>query len=334
MHAAHHEFIVQVRACDPACAPQIADGLPLLHPLPLVDGAFGEVQVLGHIVAGMLDEHIVAVELVVTGRHHAAGARRHDGGAHRRHIVDAVVGADLAGDRVQAARIEVGADVFEVDRRAQEALAHRLAFRRVVVAILVQHGAIGGALVDELGCQDIAGGDPLIVLVLLLIDHPEAVPRLQILGEVDVPAEDGGQVHDLILVHARLDGGPPEAGADLAPGDLLAGVELQLDRSGDEAFGLAADLERLLQAVGIVEAVQIAVPGELEGELLTGLQGAQGVGRIELGDEVEIAGAEAEALEDDLHVVTGAHLHLLGDVARLGTPLGQRLRLCLTLIEG
>ena len=39
MHAAHHEFIVQVRACDPAGATEQADGLALLHPLPLADGA-------------------------------------------------------------------------------------------------------------------------------------------------------------------------------------------------------------------------------------------------------------------------------------------------------
>ncbi len=318
VHAAHHEFIVQVRSGDPAGAAEQAYGLPLLHPLPLVDGAFGEVQVLGHVVAGVLDEDVVAVELVVAGGHHAAATRRHDGGAHRRHVVDAVVGAHLAGDRVQPARVEVGADVFEVDRRAQEALAHRLAFRRVVVAIPVQHGAVGGTLIDELGGQDVAGGDPLVILVFLFVDHPEAVPRLQVLGEVDVPAEDGGEIHDLILGHASVHCGPPEAGADLPLGHLFAGVELEPHGPGHEAFVLAAHLERLLQAVGIVEAVQLATLGELEGELLAGFEHAQGIGASELIDEVQIRGAEAKTLEDDPHVVAAAHLHLSGEVGRFG----------------
>ncbi len=72
VNAAHHKFIVQVRAGDATGATQGADGLPLFHPLPLVDGALGEVQVLGRIVTGVLDKHIVAVELVVTGGPHAA----------------------------------------------------------------------------------------------------------------------------------------------------------------------------------------------------------------------------------------------------------------------
>ena len=54
---------------------------------------------------------------------------------------------------------------------------------------------------------------------------------------------------------------------------------------------LRPPLSACSQAVG-VEAVQIPVPGELEGELLAGLQGSQWVGGLQLGDEVEIAGAE------------------------------------------
>ena len=322
MNAAHHEFVVQVRAGDAAGATQSTDGLPLLHPLSLVDGALGEVQVLGHIVAGMLDKDVVAVELVVTGGHHAAGARCHDGGAHRRHIVDAVVGADLAGHRMEAARVEVGADVFEVDRRAQEALAHRFAFRGVVVAIFIEHGAVGGALVDELRRQNIAGGDPLVVAELVFIDHPEAVSRLQVLGKVDVPAEDGGQVHDLIFGHPRIHRGAPEAGADLPLAHLFAGVEGDFDVAGDKGLLLAAHLERLLQTVGVIEAVQLAIFGQLEGELLPRLQHPQGIAALELIDQVQVRGAQANALEDYPHVVATAYFHLLGDVARLGRGNG------------
>ena len=71
VNTAHHKFIVQVRAGDPAGATERADGLPLLDSLALVDAALGEVQVFGYVVAGMLDKDIVAVELVITGRHHA-----------------------------------------------------------------------------------------------------------------------------------------------------------------------------------------------------------------------------------------------------------------------
>ena len=45
--------------------------------------------------------------------------------------------------------------------------------------------------------------------------------------------------------------------------------------------------------------MQLAVLGELEGELLAWLEQAQGIRALELVDEVQIRGAEAEALEDD-----------------------------------
>ncbi len=205
---------------------------------------------------------------------------------------------------------------------AQEALAHRFTFRGVVVAIFIEHGAVGGALVDELRRQNIAGGDPLVVAELVFIDHPEAVSRLQVLGKVDVPAEDGGQVHDLIFGHPRIHRGAPEAGADLALAHLFAGVEGDLDVASDKGLLLAAHLERLLQTVGVIEAVQLAVLGELEGELLPRLQHAQGIAALELVDQVQIRGAQANALEDHPHVVATAHLHLLGDVARLGRGNG------------
>ncbi len=163
--------------------------------------------------------------------------------------------ADLAGHRMEAAWVEVGADVFEVDRRTQEALAHRLAFRGVVVAIFIEHGAVGGALVDELRRQNIAGGNPLVVAELVFIDHPEAVARLQVLGKVDIPAKDGGEIHDLIFRHSCVHRGAPEAGADLALAHLFAGVEGDLDVAGDKFLILANDLERLLQTVGVIEAV-------------------------------------------------------------------------------
>ena len=145
---------------------------------------------------------------------------------------------------------------------------------------------------------------------------------MQVLGKVDVPAEDGGEIHDLVFCHARFDGGAPEAGADLPLGHLFAGVELDLHRPGHEAVIPAVHLERLLQAVGVIEAVQLAALGELEGELLTGFEQAQGIRALELVDEVQIRGAEAQALEDDPHVVAAAHLHLSGDIARFGRDDG------------
>lgn len=178
--------------------------------------------------------------------------------------------------------------------------------------------AIDSTLVDELGGQNVAGGHSLVILEFFLIDNPKAVPGLQVLGEVDIPAEDGGEIHDLIFGHPRLDGGPPEAGSYLASGNLLAGIEFQLDRFGHEALGFAAHFQRLFQAVGVIEAVQLAIFGELEGEFLPGAQHAKGVAAIELIDQVQIRGAEPQPLEDDAHVVATAHFHLSGDIARFG----------------
>ena len=75
--------------------------------------------------------------------------------------------------------------------------------------------------------------------------------------------------------------------------------------------------------MGVIEAVQLAIFGQLEGEFLPRLQHPQGIAALELIDQVQIRGAQANALEDDSHVVATAYLHLLGDVARLGR--GDRL---------
>ncbi len=84
--------------------------------------------------------------------------------------------------------------------------------------------------------------------------------------------------------------------------------------------------------------MQLAVLGELEGELLAWLEQAQGIRALELVDGVQIRGAEAEALEDDPHVVAAAYLHLLGDVARLGRGdglgFGQQRLLVDLLLHG
>ena len=70
--------------------------------------------------------------------------------------------------------------------------------------------------------------------------------------------------------------------------------------------------------MGVVEAVQLAIFGQLEGELLPRLQHAQRVAVIELVDQVQIRGAEAKTLEDHPHVGAATHFHMFGDIVRLG----------------
>ena len=93
------------------------------------------------------------------------------------------------------ARIEVRADAREVERRAQKLPAHAASVGREVVGDLAVrgfevHGAMNRAVVDEVGGENSAVADVLAVAELLLVDQVEAVARLDVEREIDVPAED------------------------------------------------------------------------------------------------------------------------------------------------
>src|SRR5262245_60070549 len=103
------------------------------------------------------------------------------------------MGAPGLQHRVEAGYREAGGDTGEFERRAQEGLADIFAFGGVVTAgvvAAVPEGAVGGAVIHELGREDATSAHWLTLVQQRFINDAEAVALAQIAMEIDVAAED------------------------------------------------------------------------------------------------------------------------------------------------
>ncbi len=140
----------------------------------------------------------------------------------------------------------------ELDRRAQEGLPQRRPVLRVIVL-----GAVVGApeeraerppAVLELGGDDAAGADRLAVDVAHLVDHREAVAAAKVLVEIDVAAEDVGELQRDEIRQPGGVGRREKRGADLAGRHLPADLGRRRRSGRDELVAVARDREPI--AVG------------------------------------------------------------------------------------
>src|SRR5690554_4319092 len=105
----HQHLVVQVRAGAAAGVAGERDALAHGDPVAAADQRPRQVQVAGLVAVVVADHDVAARGRVVGDLFHAAVRRCDDGRADGHGEVGALVGADAAGDRVLAARVEAGA---------------------------------------------------------------------------------------------------------------------------------------------------------------------------------------------------------------------------------
>ena len=125
----------------------------------------------------------------------------------RRRIIDTTVRAACLQDRVQAVWVERRADP-EVHRRAQECLAHAVAFRREVIAAATlvdeANSPVLAAVVIEFRDDDFPIGNEFAVLPDLFPLHVVFIATADVEHEVDVPGEYAGDIHDQLVGEACI----------------------------------------------------------------------------------------------------------------------------------
>src|SRR5271156_4784896 len=132
--AVHEVLIVQVRTGGEPCHSYIADHVALLHARAYTNGSCEarHVAVERRYVAAMGEQHCIAIPAAPPCKTDMAVACRMHRGTGWRRVVGTHVAANGIQDWMHAVRIERRTDAREVERRAQERLAHCRAARRVI----------------------------------------------------------------------------------------------------------------------------------------------------------------------------------------------------------
>ncbi len=168
-------------------------------------------------------------------------------------------------DGVSTEQVEARTDAGEFERRPQEGLAQALAVRRVVAEVAVglavceTDRAVHRALVHELDGEQVALAEARAVLAQFLVDHAEAVARLDVEHEVDIPAEDVGDPQRQRVAEAGIAGSLEQRITD----DGLADADRALQRVDDhralETAFVTSHLQRLARAQLALEADELRV---------------------------------------------------------------------------
>ena len=205
---------------------------------------------------------------------------------------------------------------------------------RLVLRIGVAHGAVHIAVVHEFGSKDVAVLDLLTIAIDLFIQHLEAVSLADVQREIDVPAENAGQLHDDVIRNARIIRGEKQRGVYRALCVSGAGFRFHrmLDRSKlvvlalDQQIGIGTNfVAQCLQAAAIVGEYTDGVIRKYALQLFRGITG--------LHDFIELGRAQAGSLEQIRQAVAGFNLvfapfsrcvvvHLIENFL-LGLQLGQ-----------
>src|SRR5690606_24765554 len=171
----------------------VADHLALAHALSLADvGKARHVRVQRGVALAVVEDDRVAIAALAAAELHPGVAGGHDRGAGACGVVNAVVHAHGAKDRMAAAA-EARAQAGELDRRADEAALERAAVGVVVLhlaVVLEAEAGEGPAASGKGGSHHLAAAHALALAPQLLDEHAVAVARLDLAGEVDVVLED------------------------------------------------------------------------------------------------------------------------------------------------
>src|SRR5690606_37784509 len=208
-------------------------------------------------------------------------------GAVWRGIVHALVSADLVQDGVLATVGEARTDPGEIDGGAVECLAHAGPVGGVVasVALLVSvaNGRVSFAAVRTACGKHISGSYAFTIESPFFIDDFERVGLTDIHGEVDVVAENVGQIHCQVVAKASALGREKEAAFYLAVG--VGGFDVWLELVFLEAVAAIGffQLQTFQSVYWAAEACKPALLIQFELQALANAQAAQLLGFLAAG---------------------------------------------------
>src|ERR1051326_684978 len=172
----------------------------------------------------VVDSHVAARTPFPSGVEHSAGGDRANGRSHRCREIDAEMRPVRAEERMEPRRGERRSDARELNGIAEKGAAERLTLGGVVVAAVVVGLEVNRVPAlpahIELGGDDVAAVEAPVGISPLLVGDSEAVSRLDVGVEVDLPAED--------IDESRYDGVRP-------PAFRSGGVQAGFDRPADDA---------------------------------------------------------------------------------------------------
>ena len=176
----------------------------------------------------------VAVAALPAGELDDAVADRAYPRARGRRVVHALVRAPGSVQRVHA-HAESGADARELERRAQQRLAHVLAVRGVI-AVGVPERAVPAALVGELGGEHAPRAQRPAVDRVHFVEHRETVCLPQLAVEIDIAGEYVGKLDRDGVRNAGGVGGREERRSDERRFHLGARHDLRALLACDQAL--------------------------------------------------------------------------------------------------
>ncbi|MNF63966.1 hypothetical protein D3C84_456840 [compost metagenome] len=237
---------------------------------------------------------------------------------------------------------EARADAGEVDWSPDEGLAHGCAIATKVggsaLSVDIADGREGLATVDEARGEDFPTADLLAVDHLLFVDHFELVAFADIEGEVDVVAEDVGQVHGQIMGQTGAFGGEEQRTVDHTTGVGRAQVRLDQVTLERITLGSLLDVDALEAAQLGADLLQLTARGQLELEALADLEAAELFGVLAaVQDVVQVVAGQADLGEHRGQGIAIAHGHSLeAGIGRFldGSEIGRLVFLLIRVFFG
>ncbi len=261
MHIVHAELVMQVRAAGQSRGADEPDHVALADPTAAAQtgSEARKMTVQGGEAILVAQDHDLAVTALHADKLDRAVARRLDPGAGRRAVIDALVRPHFLQDGMETRRGKAGRDAGEFQRRAQECLADVFALGGVVAAAALASirigepcGAVGLAVIDELGGQDAPAAHRAAKVIDRFVDYGEAVAAAQVAMKIDVAAENIGQLRRYAVRYPGRVRCAEQRIADLGGFHHHLGVQRQglfLSREqGAIAIGLAFDHQGLVLA--------------------------------------------------------------------------------------
>ena len=235
---------------------------------------------------------------------------------------------------MQATGIEARADAGEVDRRADEGLAHAGAIGAVVagvaIAVGVAHCSKRLATVGEARRQNVVVANTLVADMQLFEQDFEAVALADVTGKIHVVAKDVGHLHGQVVIEAGVLCSEEQRGVDGAMDVTFANIRFDDVFVKDKAVCRSLDTDALQVVELGAHGHQLAVGIGLVFQYLADVQPRKAACLLAaVKDRMQRAGAQVGPIEQGRERISAGHGQLLPLRLCRGCRLDSNHRLAL-----